>query len=511
MKRTHFILLFLLVFCFSGAKGDDFFDITHVKFYQNAPSNEPTIYHTVPAVDQNNQPVLDQNNHPVIKQVFDPFLQVRVTVKEPVKANAVFAKVYFYDGTKNMIDKVLVPAVVDRGNNQKYDWPVILPKEKEQTLFFAVPDQVLQQPDWSAIVVFGDAKGVDVQLYKGSDEQQLTDFDYPEKNILEDKNGAPIERKTTMDPIIEHVVQTYDPKQPEITLFLRPPLGMTDASQAQGVLAMSLLASSVEGVRCQLQGAEAVAQLSGPLKFAEEHHLIVLCWGSHGLWDPRKNWDDQSADTTWATDKEFDQIASAWANGVQYFVKEYGIPQNNYLLWGESGSAQYACRLALRKPEYFLAIHAHIPSSFDKPTPEGSRVLWCLTTGELESGHARSLRFYNQCCQLGYPMTYKAVTGLGHAWSPISADLGLKFFAYALSVSDQRTAYEKSLNDPLAQLQMTQTNNSSVQPWLESFRKPAYVGDIVNQEMFPYDQVDKVPGGFRTPLPTKEIADAWNK
>jgi hypothetical protein len=510
MKRTC-VLLFLLLLAVAGVRADDFFEITHVKFQQDQPNGEPMVTKQVPQLDGNNQPVLDPSKHPVLKPVFTPFLEIKVSVKAPIKANAIMAKAYFYDGNKTMIGKATLPAVVDRGGGQTYDLPVIFPQETEQTLYFAVPDRVLAQPDWSAVVVFGDTKGVDAQLYSGPGGQELADFYFPEKTNIEDKDGPPIERKTAMDPIVEHVVPTYDPRQPQITLFLRPPLGMTDASQAKGVLCMSLLAGNVEGVRRQLQGMEAVDQLSGPLKFAEEHHLIVLCWGSTGLWDPTKNWDDQSANATFQTDREFDLIAKAWENGVQYFVKEYGIPANNYLLWGESGSAQYACRLALRKPEYFLAIHAHIPSSFDKPTPEGARVLWCLTTGELESGHARSLRFYKQCRELGYPMTYKAVTGLGHAWSPISADLGLKFFAYALSVANQRTAYDKSLADPLAQFQAAQTGDGSVKPWLESFCKPAYVGDIVNQEMFPDDQVDMVPAGFRTPLPTKEIADAWNK
>jgi hypothetical protein len=180
-------------------------------------------------------------------------------------------------------------------------------------------------------------------------------------------------------------------------------------------------------------------------------------------------------------------------------------------LWGESASAQYACRLALRKPEYFLAVHAHIPSSFDKPTPEASRILWCLTTGELEAGHERSLRFYEQCRALGYPMIYKAIVGLGHERSPIANDLGEKFFEYALSVRGQRLTYDQKVNNPLAQFQMAQANSGSPLPWLASFQEPAFIGDVVNQDMFSSDQTDMVPLGFRTPLPTKEIAEAWNK
>ena len=34
---------------------------------------------------------------------------------------------------------------------------------------------------------------------------------------------------------------------------------------------------------------------------------------------------------------------------------------------------------------------------------------------------------------------------------------------------------------------------------------------MVNQEMYPIAQIDQVPVGFRVPLPTKEIANAWNR
>ncbi len=500
MKQFLCILLVLLNTAGYRLKADDFFEVDRVTFHNSAAPGEPQATKPVPQLDADNHPVLDKRGKPIVNQVPTPFIAAHVSAKEQVKADTVMAKAYFYDENRQLIATVPAPSLIQG------DWSVFVPKDEKQLILFSVPDNVLSQENWSAVVVFGDAKGVDAQDY--SEGNQVADYDFPEKKILEDKNGPPIERKTAMDPLIEHVVQTENPKQPQITLFLRPPLGMTDASQAKGVLCMSLLAGSLDGVKRQLQGFEAGQDLQGILKFAEDHKLIILCWGSRGLWNPHKNWDDLSADSAWNTDKGFDDVADAWSKGVQYFVKEYGIPSNGYLLWGVSGSAQYACRLALRKPDYFLAIHAHIPSSFDKPTLEGRKVLWCLTTGELEPGHKRSLRFYAQCRALGYPMIYKAIVGLGHAGSPIADRIGLRFFEFALSIQDQRSAYDLSLSNPL-QFQLAQTD-AQAQPWPESFRKPAFVGDAVNQGMVPYDQMARVPMGFRVPLPTKEIAQAWN-
>jgi hypothetical protein len=484
------------------AATEEFYKLEEVTFHQSAVQGEPQGTKAVPQLDDNNQPVLDEKKEPVMKQVPIPFLAVHVSVKAQVSADTVLAKAYFYDENRQLIASDSSPSMTD--------WSVFIPQDKPQFIRFDIPDKVSLQSNWSAVVVFGDAKGVVAQCFPVIGQESY--YDFPEKNILGDKSGPPIERKVAMDPLTEHVVKTENPDQPQITLFMRPPLGMTDASEAKGVMCLSVLAWDVDGVKRQLQkgSEEENADVTNMLKFADEHKLIIICWGSHGLWDPQKNWDDLDPNTARATDKAFDQVAKAWADGVQYFVKEYGIPSNGYLLWGQSGAAQYACRLALRKPDYFLAMHMHVPSSFDKPTPEGRKVLWCLTTGERESGYQRSLRFYAQCRALGYPMIYKAIVGLGHATSPIADDIGLKFFDYALSMRDQRLAYDASLNDPLKQSEMAQADNGQVQVWLESFRKPAYVGDAVNQGVFPYAQQDNVPPGFWVPLPTKEIAEAWN-
>lgn len=502
--RISLCLFFIISCAWMGARADDFFDVDGVTFHQTAPPGESRATKEVPQLNAENKPMLDKYGKVILIEVPVPFIAANVRVKEQVRTKDVLFKAYFYDQSLKLIATESTPFA-----STEEQLPVFVPKDEKLKILFAVPDSVLSQDNWSAIVVFGDAKGIDAQVY--SNGNQVTDYDFPEKNILEDKNGPPIERKTAMDPLVEHVVPTDNPNQPQITLFLRPPLGMTDASQAKGVLCMSLLAGSLDGVKRQLQGLEAGDDLAGILKFAEDNKLIIICWGSHGLWDPHKSWDDLSPDDAWATDKAFDQVANAWTNGVQYFVKEYGIPSNGYLLWGISGSAQYACRLALRKPDYFLAVHVHIPSSFDKPTPDGRKVLWCLTTGELEPGYKRSLRFYAQCRDLGYPIIYKAIMHLGHAGSPVADDIGLKFFSYALSVREQRAAYDASLNNPLTQFQLAQTDSSEIQPWMESFRKPAYVGDAVNQGMVPYEQKDTVPLGFRVSLPNKEIAEAWNK
>ncbi len=254
---------------------------------------------------------------------------------------------------------------------------------------------------------------------------------------------------------------------------------------------------------------DANTDTGGLVKFAQTHTLVILCWGSRTLWSPGTNWEDLPKDVQKRTDATFDDVSKAWAGGVDDLSRKYGIPDRGFLLSGGSGAAQYAARLALRKPEYFLAVRIHIPSSFDKPTPEANRILWCLTTGELESGYERSLRFYDQCRALGYPMIYKAIPGLGHSGHPQSHSIGERFFEYALAMREEKEAFEADLADNFSSSRKEWEENPN-RPWPEAFQHPPYIGDAVNQEMYPAEQIDMVPKGFRVALPTKELAEAWN-
>jgi hypothetical protein len=469
---------------------DDFFTIGQVTYCGHAGMG-PFLHKDVD--------VTDKDNKTTTTQVYTPYLAAQIRVQARVKADDLTVRAYFYDSDKKLVGTVDTPAIGDE--------EVFLNPDSKQTVYFVLPDNVLKVADWSAIVVFGDSKSVAVQSFPRLGEE--SEYAYQESKLF-NHDSLPSVRSTAMDPLTEYTVNKDNVGGPQITLFLRPPTGMTDASKAKGVMALSLLSEDLWNIRHNLQSADAGKDVTGMLQYADEHKLIVICWGSRGLWNPTKNWDDESPDELRQYKTIFDDEANAWEKGVQHFIKEYGIPKNNYLLWGESGSAQFDCRLALRKPDYFLAVRLHIESSYDKPTLGANRILWCLTTGELEAGYQRSLRFYAQCRKLGYPMIYKAIPGIGHEGNDAAHDLGEAFFDYALTLADQRTAYDQANalvhgDDPI-----DANPETDVQPWPEAFRKPVFIGDIVNQEMVPSDQIDMVPLGFRTPIPTKQLAEIWN-
>jgi hypothetical protein len=124
--------------------------------------------------------------------------------------------------------------------------------------------------------------------------------------------------------------------------------------------------------------------------------------------------------------------------------------------------------------------------------------MWLLTTGELDNGCDRARRFYTAARDLNYPIIFKAVMGLGHADSPVADRLGIRFFEYALAEKARHDA--ASANDV-----------GSAEPLdLSGFNLSPFYGDLMNQDMFTAKDKDMIPAGFLVPLPSKDIANAWN-
>ncbi len=491
--KTHTAFAIFFLFLASGIDlmADDFFSVRGVK-YLAKPGKE-------------NAGVWVEVTDPKTKKkqrTFQPCLEVQVQVRETFKAADTFARVHLYDQNRNLLTTIPEPSKATRGKGKDFASPVFYNAGERMTLYFALPDKFLSQR-WSAVVVFGDKHGATVGTLPSS--LSLFGLDFPERMIVEGKVKRTGERKAALDPVTAHVIKTGNPKQPQITLFVRPPIGMTDGSQAKGVLAMCLLAGSPDEIKRKLQRMEPGEEVGGLIGFAEKHQLAILAWGSRTLWNPKMSHDELNRQINRELDETFDDVAKAWEKGVKELSQKYGLPEGNFLLWGQSGSAQYACRLALRKPQYFLAVHAHIPSSFDKPTAEANQVLWLLSTGEKEGGYPAAKRFFMECRSLGYPIIFKGVPGLGHSGSALTSRLGLQFFEYALSIQDEKAAFLKQELSPLNR------RKSSDEPWPEDFRTPAFVGDIQNQDFFPGEDEDVIPAVFRVALPTEAIANSWKK
>jgi hypothetical protein len=231
------------------------------------------------------------------------------------------------------------------------------------------------------------------------------------------------ERYLGTAPVPHEMLEEYFAKMKQVSALLRDKQvfaawkqlhDLGDYTMIDAGMAICVLANGLEEMKRELRKEEMTGDYAGLFSFANKHKLAILAWGSRGLWDPGRNYDDLSKEKAKEIDDSFDIVSNAWARGVRELGEKYGIPQKNSLLWGNCGSAQFAARLCLRKPEYFLAVHVHMPGSYDKPNPEAAKVLWCLTIGELEGGYERSKRWVKAVREMGYPI---CLIGYSRSWT----------------------------------------------------------------------------------------------
>jgi len=471
----------------------DFFKILSVKLLNKEPKDGIGVW-KLPEIGKKDS-----------KTVFLPCLEVKLATAENARSEKMTMKAYFYDRNNKLLATASKPSKSGKkALRTLFEMPVLFYKEKPDRIFFEIPVDVAKT-EWKAVVVVGDKQEAKSACYPSDvDDYRL---DYAEKQLVHDRSAKRVARKPAIDPLIEYVVKTKNPKVPQITLFLRPPKGVDNGEEIKGVLALCLLANGLEPIRQELQKEEMSGDYNGLLAFANKHKLAVLAWGSSSALWANANYDDISSAQGRELKASFNIVANAWERGVLELGEKYGLPTKNFLMWGQCGSAHLAHALCLAKPNYFLAIDVHIPGFFEKPTPEASKILWCVTTGELYYSYDYSLRFVADCKKLGYPIVYKAIVGLGHAGHPDATAMGLTFFEFALTQKDLRDEYEKKMASSIDRAKMAKSDEPT--PWPEAFQNPPYFGDIINQETYPASQKEMIPEKFRIPIPTKEIREIW--
>ena len=544
-------------------KPSDFFKIISIKTFQRQPPADAVYLQTSP------------KGFKWRERVFTPYFEVSVQTSLQYESKKTFARLHIYDKHRKLVETLAMPSMTWRTETTRYAVPVFYGSQKREAIYFPIPSYFASLQG-SVIAVFGDDKGIAAKVHPAV--VSTTSFDFPERDLVFKQAVGATSRDASEDPVFETVVQTFNAKQPQITLFIRKPLGSRSLKESKGVLAICLSANNALDIKTKLQNMDrgederifadlnrvrialrpklseksadeidlrfskrkpeddgkliydlrmllkGVAILpedatlrfyagfadSIPLriylnnlaKFADQHELAILAWGSRQLWDPKLSYEELSRQANREFDDSFDQVADAWEKGVEKLAKQYGFPNSGFIMTARSSAAQYACRLALRKPDRFLAIHAHIPSSFDKPTVEGNKVLWLLTTGEKEGGYSSAKQFFNVCKNMGYPMLFKAIPALGHSDSWAADRLGLEFFEYAISMQSERTRIVGM--NKVATASMTKP-----EPWPQQFRRPMAIGDILNQDIFTKEEASFIPEEQKVAIPTKEIAEAW--
>jgi hypothetical protein len=290
----------------------------------------------------------------------------------------------------------------------------------------------------------------------------------------------------TADGIYERTVLVPGSDAKKITFFVKLPPGSRSGADINGVFSFCTWASDPKAIRENMTGnlRDSVTARVGNFP-ALANGMAVVSWTtfqSTKSFDKTKNFDELSKRESAQMDREFDKIARTWRKGIDSIIKDYQLPSEGWFLHGISRGGQWAHRLALREPELFGAVHIHINSSYDQPIPEASKILWLVSTGELEAGYPAAKRFYNAARKLNYPMIFYAEPNLGHNDSPRTRALGNAFFTYALA---RRQGKPEAVN----------------------FER--FVGDYLKHEFVPVAQSSKIPSESQVFIPNRTMAEIW--
>ncbi len=170
---------------------------------------------------------------------------------------------------------------------------------------------------------------------------------------------------------------------------------------------------------------------------------------------------------------------------MEDLIRDYKLPANQWLLYGMSRGGQWAHRIALRQPQFFAAVHIHINSSYDEPTPEATGLEWLVSTGELEAGYPAAKRFYAAALAQNYRMILHGEPKLGHENHPNIDRLSDAFF-------DQMIERLKA-----------------TAPGRPTSPQERFVGNYFIHEYVPRENGARVPELYRVVLPGRAVADAW--
>jgi hypothetical protein len=267
---------------------------------------------------------------------------------------------------------------------------------------------------------------------------------------------------------------------------LKMPTGWKTGMPVRGVMCIGTWKQTPDGVIWNVNNMPAA-------QWATKNSFAVLSWSRLKFYEIGISNDEMDRETNQESDRDFDIAARQWERGIKRLIDQYKLPAENYLLDSISGGAQTAHRLALRKPQYFAAIHIHINSSYDIPTPAAKKMTWLVTTGEREYGYTASQRFYYNALELGYSIIYKAGEGLGHAASKDIDKLTIAFFDYMVPfLPDYREKEPQAKGDAHRLL-----------------RQPPFIGDWLNQQAMPVGKAHLIQGKYQTALPSRAVAAAW--
>jgi hypothetical protein len=306
------------------------------------------------------------------------------------------------------------------------------------------------------------------------------------------------------EPLIYEYVERNDKVSSleDIHFFIRMPQSLKKDEQVRGVLVDLIYLRDPVALKKWLVGNNGAL-----VQFAEKHKLAVLTSTTATIYSIADSF-NQTDRKRFTLDDNMERSARAWNRALNVICKTYNLPDRDFLMYGISRGAQWAHRLALREPQRFLAVHAHVNSSYEEPVAQANTLLWLITTGDREYGYPAARAFYEKCRTMGYPILFKSQGNLGHDSSPEIERLGICFFEYALQLKEERDRLvAEKQQDEFAPHEIPKKGFPP--QVIKNFFDPPYVGDLLNEDVYPAASASRIPEKLRVAIPTLEIAKAW--
>lgn len=297
--------------------------------------------------------------------------------------------------------------------------------------------------------------------------------------------------------------KTKQSKVDEIAFFVRMPESWTEEKAkiaknegrygVRGVLAICTFTKSQNSMKSYLLSGGS--NFDHFVKLADENDLALVTWTNFRGYEKGLSSDEMLSGQFKEYEKNFLDRLSEWERGFKRLLAYYNLPGDSVMVYGISGGAQMAHRIALRRPQYFSGVHIHVNSSYDIPTSGAEKVLWLVTTGESEYGYDAGKRFYNAMIDKKYYVIFKAGENLGHSDREDIQKLSIEFFKYLLTfVPDARDKNWKA--PPVDKYYM--------------MKYPVYVGDYLNHVAYRLAEAEKnIQKQNMVALPTRPLAESW--
>lgn len=328
------------------------------------------------------------------------------------------------------------------------------------------------------------------RTFRGEDERRECTWLPSDEIMAQWKVLHSMDKKDKLEEIHKVTVGTGVKEQPELNLYMKMPRTIPRGEAPRGVLCIVTWQAAESSMMNILLHKTFKGEL---VDWAEKNKFAVVTWNTVTLWNTGVSQSELERDQARFMDHRFDQVSRAWRIGMNQLAKRYGLPEDDYFIYGISRGAHWGHRLVLRNPSWFQAAHFHVANSYDVPSESAKNLLWMITTGENDLGYKASFDFYKTCQKLGYPIVIKAGQGLGHGDSDEIRKLSICYFDYALALKNE--AREK--HAPISLLMH------------RDLRKAQYVGDFINHGVYKMADASWIPREQKIRLPSLPFGKVW--